>query len=96
MTCVIAVKVIYTAAYSDANSVQYNSTKVNGLLMWNWRLDLAHCASNHFLTEAGELFSYIYAVGVDKCLTSRWVSKTLLKSKKISLPLLKSKSLVYH
>lgn len=35
MTYVIAVKVIYIAAYSDANSVQYNTTKVNGLLMWN-------------------------------------------------------------
>lgn len=56
MTYVIAVKVIYIAAYSDANSLQNNSTKVNGLLMWNWRLDLAHCASDHFLTAAGELF----------------------------------------
>lgn len=96
MTYVIAVKVIYIAAYSDANSVQYNSTKVNALLMWNWRLDLAHCASDHFLTEATELFSYIYAVGVGKCLTSHLVSKMLSKNKKTSLPLLKPKSLVCH
>ena len=38
-------------------------------------------------------FSCIYSVGVERCLASHLVFKTLLKNKKISLPLLKPKSL---